>query len=187
MESMEDIFAGLNDYLDILDEAGNKTGEIKTYDEVHAKGLLHKSVHIWAVNSKGEVLLQKRSKFVRAYSECWDNSAAGHVTSQQSSIEAAQAETKEELGLDLLPDDFEYLFTLRQNIVSNNGTYLENEFVDIYLIRLDFEISKYKGEPDEVEELRWLTKEEFKKWIQGEGEQMVPHREEYEKILEYLN
>lgn len=40
------------EYLDILDEEGNKTGEIKPRKEVHSNGYWHKGVHIWIINSK---------------------------------------------------------------------------------------------------------------------------------------
>ena len=49
------------EYLDILDEQGNKTGKTKLRSEVHHDGDWHKSVHIWILNSKGDVLLQRRS------------------------------------------------------------------------------------------------------------------------------
>jgi isopentenyl-diphosphate delta-isomerase type 1 len=183
---MEDIFAGLNTQIDIVDEKGNKTGETKSYDEVHASGLLHKSVHVWVLNSKGEILLQKRSKYVRAYPLYWDISAAGHVNSGQTSLEAAQMETKEELGLLLLSADFKFLCTLNEYNVSNNGKHIENGLSDIYVLHLDLEISQLKIEPEEVEEVRWVRNEEFEKWISGKVELLVPHTGEYEKILEYL-
>lgn len=47
--------------LDVLDEQGNKTGEIKSRDEIHEKGLWHRTVHIWVVNDNKDVLMQLRS------------------------------------------------------------------------------------------------------------------------------
>ena len=38
----------------------------------------------------------------------------------------------------------------------------------------------------EVEAVKFLTVEEFKKWINGEGEKMVSHSEEYSKLIEFL-
>ncbi|HEV7702510.1 MAG TPA: NUDIX domain-containing protein [Candidatus Paceibacterota bacterium] len=181
-----DIFAHLKEKLDILDADGNKTGEAKTYDEVHSRGLLHLCVHGWVINSKRELLLQKRSKYVRAYPEYWDGSAFGHVNSGQTSLEAAQKETSEELGLDLPSEAFKHLFSVKENYVLNNGTFIENAFNDVYVIHADMEIKDFKTEPDEVTEIRWLGIEEFKEWVLGKGEPLVPHKEEYEKLLEYL-
>ena len=49
------------EYLDILDEEGNKLG-IKLRQDVHRDGDWHKVAFIFVVNDKGEIILQKRSK-----------------------------------------------------------------------------------------------------------------------------
>jgi isopentenyldiphosphate isomerase len=82
---------GKIEYLDILDNNGNKTGETRSYDEVHEKGLIHRTVHVWILNSKKELLVQKRSKDRRAHPDYWDISAAGHISAGQTSLEAAQS------------------------------------------------------------------------------------------------
>ena len=46
--------------IEVLNEKGEKTGEVVSREEVHRLGLWHKTVHIWIVNGKNEVLLQKR-------------------------------------------------------------------------------------------------------------------------------
>ncbi len=183
---MEDKFAGLKEKIDILDEDGNKIGETKTYDEVHEKGLLHLTVHVWLVNSKGQILLQKRSKYVRAYPEYFDIPAGGHVISSQNSLQGAQLETKEELGLELPESAFNFLFRVKEFYITNEGTHTENALNDVYLVNFDFNVEDFKTEHNEVTEVRFLDLEEFQKWISGAGEPLAPHEEEYKKILEYL-
>ncbi|HEX7510823.1 MAG TPA: hypothetical protein VF335_05955, partial [Chitinivibrionales bacterium] len=46
--------------IDIVDQAGNPLGYSRPRDEVHKTGLWHKTVHIWVLNSKQQLLLQKR-------------------------------------------------------------------------------------------------------------------------------
>lgn len=41
-------------------------------------------------------------------------------------------------------------------------------------------------EKEEVEEVKWIDLDEFRKWMNGEGEPMVPHPEEYKLLLERL-
>ncbi len=175
-----------DDVFDIVNEQGEKTGESKTYTEVHEKGLLHITAHVWLLNSKGQILLQKRSKQVRVYPGYWDNSASGHVLAGQSSLEGAQTETEEELGVTLLLSDFKYLFTIEEQYILNNGSHIEHALNDVYIVNHDAPLEEFKLPPDEVEEVRWLDKEEFEKWISGKGEKMCLHLEEYKKILEYL-
>lgn len=91
----------MGEFFDILDEQGNKTGKIKKREDVHRDGDWHKSVHIWIVNDKNEVLLQKRSPNKDSHPNMWDISCAGHLIAGDTSISGALREAKEELGLDL--------------------------------------------------------------------------------------
>jgi len=177
----------MEEFLDILNPVGDKTGESKSYDQVHRDGLMHRTVHVWLMNSKKQLLLQKRSKQKRAYPSLWDISSAGHVSSGQTSIEAAVRETKEELGLTISSQNFQFLFTVEEHVILNNGTYINNEFQDVYLVNLDVDILSLRIQQDEVDEVRWVDVGKFEEWILGQGETLVPHEEEHRKLLEHLN
>jgi isopentenyl-diphosphate delta-isomerase type 1 len=86
------------EYLEVVDEDNQVIG-IADRQEIHAKGLRHRSVHIFIFNTKGELYLQKRSPHKDQYPEHWDTSAAGHTDPGETPIEAAQRELLEELGL----------------------------------------------------------------------------------------
>ena len=49
------------EYIDIFDENNNPTGEIKEKVQAHEDGNFHRTAHIWIMNNKKELLLQKRS------------------------------------------------------------------------------------------------------------------------------
>jgi isopentenyldiphosphate isomerase len=53
MKAQEDIFDIVNEKDEIIGQASRP--------EVHAKNLFHRASHVWIFNSKGEMLLQKRS------------------------------------------------------------------------------------------------------------------------------
>lgn len=172
------------EYLDILDEQGNKTGESRPYLEVHEKGLTHSAVHVWIINDKNEILIQKRQSDRRFYPSHWDISAAGHVSAGQTSVEAAIRETKEELGLDIQESDLIFLGRVYESFATSQ--FINKEFDDIYIVKRNMEISDITLADGEVEAVKFVTKNEFKDWVDSKGEKMVPH-EEYGKILEYLN
>lgn len=178
-----------DDQMDIIDQNKEKTGEIKGYTEIHKNGLLHLTVHVWLMNKNGEFLLQKRSKEVAVFPEKWDVSATGHVNSGQSSLEAAQMEMMEELGLYLPLDNFEYLFTVRENTVFDNGEYIhkENALNDIYLVHLDVSIEDLKLAKEEVSETKWIKIADLEKIAKGDDDTVTPHIYEYKKLLEYFN
>jgi 16S rRNA (adenine1518-N6/adenine1519-N6)-dimethyltransferase len=65
---------------------------------IHREHLLHRAVHIFLVNCRGELLLQKRSHRKDRFPRCWDSSAAGHVDADESYQECATRELQEEIG-----------------------------------------------------------------------------------------
>ena len=50
------------EHFDVLDEAGKPTGETMERSQVHKEGKWHRSFHLWIVEDKRYVLLQRRSK-----------------------------------------------------------------------------------------------------------------------------
>jgi 16S rRNA (adenine1518-N6/adenine1519-N6)-dimethyltransferase len=66
---------------------------------VHAEKLLHRAVHIFVLNSAGELFLQRRSYRKDTFPRKWDSSAAGHVDLGESYDVCASRELREELGL----------------------------------------------------------------------------------------
>jgi len=67
--------------------------------EIHAKGLLHRAVHVVVINAAGEILLQKRSHKKDHYGGWWDVSVGGHVNPGELYVEAAVRELDEEMGI----------------------------------------------------------------------------------------
>jgi len=87
----------LHELLDIVDVHDRVTG-VASRGEIHARGLMHRSVHVLVFNSENSVLLQKRSMQKDQFAGMWDSSCAGHVESGQSYEETAPRELQEELG-----------------------------------------------------------------------------------------
>jgi 16S rRNA (adenine1518-N6/adenine1519-N6)-dimethyltransferase len=67
---------------------------------IHRENLLHRAVHIFVLNRRGELLLQKRSYRKDTFPRCWDSSASGHVSAGESYRDCANRELKEELGVE---------------------------------------------------------------------------------------
>ena len=169
--------------IDIVDEQGNKTGEIITKPEVHKRGLWHQTVHIWIINSRGEILMQHRSEKMENYPGMGDISVAGHISSGEDSKQGALREIKEEIGIDLSASDLQLLATIKQASVLNNKTYFDNEFSDVYLVKLDLDLDQLHLQEEEVAGLRWVPIKEFKKWVKDQKEDLVPHTEEHKFLL----
>lgn len=85
---------------DVVNERNEVIGQTPR-GEVHAKGLLHRAVHVFVFNKRGEVYLQKRSHLKDVHPLVWDSSAAGHLDVGESYAVCALREVKEELGIEV--------------------------------------------------------------------------------------
>ncbi|WP_437205569.1 NUDIX hydrolase [Planctomicrobium sp. SH664] len=83
---------------DVCDEQDRVIGQAPR-SVVHARNLLHRAVHIWVWNSRGDLLLQLRSTTKDQYPSCFTSSASGHVDAGETYQEAAVRELREELQL----------------------------------------------------------------------------------------
>jgi len=177
----------MEEYIDIINkETGDNTGERKLKSEVHRDGLWHKTVHIWCVNLKNEILLQHRSKDKKNYPDMWDISIAGHISSGEDSKTGAIREIKEEIGIDILDSDLKFLSTVVQEVILNNGTYVDNEFNDIYLVILNMDNQKLHIQEEELDDLQWISIPELKKWVAEKRPDLVPHESECNILFDYL-
>ena len=70
-------------------------------DEVHARGLRHRAIHVQIFNHAGEVFLQKRSIWKDRSPGKWDSSTAGHVDAGESYEQAARRELMEEIAVEV--------------------------------------------------------------------------------------
>lgn len=147
--------------LDVLDENGNKTGISKSKEEVHAKGLWHGTVQIWLMNSKGEILVQKRSHLKQSRPGKWDNSCAGHMAAGESAIETAVRELKEELNIDIAHENLELLYKSQSKQIEKNGAFINHQHNNVFLVEKDIDITKLTLQEEEVDEVRFIHHEEL--------------------------
>ena len=94
-----------DEVFDVVDENDQVTGRA-TRAEVHANGLLHRAVHVFVFNRRGDLLLQKRSHLKDAHPGVWDSSVSGHLDAGEDYGAAAIRELAEEMGIsDTSPEE----------------------------------------------------------------------------------
>jgi len=174
------------EYFDILDEKGNKTGKKKLRSEVHRDGDWHKAVYVWIVNPKGQILMQLRHPQKDLDPNMWDAAVAGHNIAGSDSLDTAVKEVKEEIGLTIDKNDLEYLFSHTGSTARNNGEFINNSFYDYYLLVKDIDVNKLKLQEEEVTTVKFIEISELERVLAENDEKYVIHSYSYPKIIKIL-
>lgn len=169
--------------IDIYNEQGEKTGISLDRHKVHSKGLLHRAICVWIVNSNNEILLQRRSSHVM-FPDLMDISFSGHIQSGESPLDAVLREGKEELGIHIEKQKLQYLFSCR--ICDNIDLYFENEIDDVYLYRNDIPIEQYLFCDNEVQSVVYVPFDEFRFMVKNQAKCLVPYKVHYHFFINAL-
>ncbi len=150
---------------DIVDvETGVPTGVTKARSKVHRDGDWHSSVHIWIINkTTGDVLVQKRAACKDSWPNVWDIGCAGHISAGSTPVDTAITEVHEELGLVVKKEELQYMGKIKQQQVINNGTFIDNEWVHIFVLAHSENIptSSFKLQESEVDEVAYIPLQDF--------------------------
>ncbi len=172
--------------IDLYNPDGTLSGKTASRNEIHRLGLWHKTVHIWVLTPKGELLLQKRASDKESHPGLWDISAAGHITAGDTSLHAAIRELGEEIGLAAEEPDLRFMFSLRQCCEDFARPFIDREITDIYLLRRAVDPDRLALDRHEVEAVRLISTREFSREFSEHPELFTPHEEEYGRLLEML-
>jgi len=153
----------VSELLDIVDATDRVIGQASR-DDIHREQHLHRATHIVLSNSRGEVFVQLRSNSKDNNPGMWDTSAAGHVDAGESYVGCAVREVREELGVEVSPEQLEFVSRLHPS--PENGF----EFVMVYRAISDDPLSL---QADEVADGRWLSPHELDHWIETQPTQFT--------------
>lgn len=139
MDGNSEIFDIVNDNDEVIGSASR--------DEVHKRGLKHRSVHLLIFNKQGSVLLQRRSMEKDTFPGTWDSSVSGHVDSGEIYDEAVIRESWEELGVGFheVPEKIFKVDACEET---------DNEFSWVYR---HFSEGPFSPNMDEISEIKWFT------------------------------
>ena len=142
--------------MELVDKFNNKRYYLNKSSDRYEKteGEYMQSVHTWILNSNGEFLIQKRSHNKRNYPDMWSQTG-GAVDSGELPIDAALRECREELGIDFLKENTELLLSFKR-------TY---DFIDVFLIKVDFDISDLTLQKEEVQDAKWIQPDKLREMI----------------------
>lgn len=143
---------------DLYTEDRVKTGQTHIRGDEMPEDRYHLVVHVWIVNSKGEYLISQRSANRPTFPLMWE-CVGGSVTAGEDSLQGAIRETKEEVGVSLLPENGKLLYSEIRKI--KNGIRF-NDMKDVWLFRYDGKIPLHRATTDEVVAAEWMTVDQIR-------------------------
>lgn len=108
------------------------------------------STFIWVINDDDKILIQQRLSTTKKMPNMW-GATAGGVKENETSLDGAIRELKEELGIIATRDEIEFI-----------GSYKRiNDFVEVWICKKNIEIGELILEPTEVQDAKWVSVDEF--------------------------
>ena len=147
MTETEEIFDVVNDQDQVIDRLPRS--------EVHARNLLHRSVHALVFDSNQRVFLQLRNDDRDCDPSLWDSSVGGHLQAGEDYDHAIIREAQEELGIKLNTTPTR-LFKLQ---ASRETAY---EFCWVYHVMND---GPFQLDANEAADGKWFSEREINDWI----------------------
>lgn len=133
----------------------NENRELLGKDHIRGKQLpidsYHLVVHVWIRNSKGEYLISQRSANRPTFPLMWET-VGGSVVKGEDSLQGAIREAKEEVGVDLVPENGKVLFTKIR----------KDSILDVWLFEYDGEVDLCNATTDEVAQAAWMDRKQIK-------------------------
>ena len=147
------------EYLDIADEKGNPIGKTVSRKDAHEFGILHRTAHVWVIREtpgRVEVLLQKRSKDKDSFPDMYDTSSAGHIPAGDEPLLSAVRELKEELGIDINPNE----------VIEFNSGCDGKDCYRMYYIKKDINLNDITIQEEELTEVKYFSMKELEEMVE---------------------
>lgn len=135
------------------------------------KGNYHLGADVWIVNSDKKIFIQKRSDAKKLSPGVWAMTG-GSVIYGETPKETIVRESMEELSIDVQQDELEFMTKFKTG----------NVWVDTYILKRDYDISKMKFDIQEVVEAKWATWQEIDDIVNSGN--FIEHRWEF--VKDYL-
>lgn len=135
--------------IDLYDNARNIV-QIAEYRDTVPDGLNRRFVHVWFINQKGLFLMQQRVANTNRFPNKW-GATGGCVRHNERSYNTVVRESREELGIIVDINKSELLATIKH----------PNDFVDVWLVKVDDNYLNLKLQTDEVQNAQWMSNEEI--------------------------
>lgn len=168
--------------VDIVDKNNRVIGKASR-SEAHIKGHIHRALSVLILNSKGQILLQRRSKNKSIHPLSWDISTSEHVLAGESYEDAGVRSVVEELGVEVSISKVTEEKLQQRKYQLKDHLVLENEIV--LMLKGNHE-GPFYIDPSEVDSVKFFEVEEIEKMVQSGEDFTIWFLEEWENIKQVV-
>lgn len=148
---------------------GYKDRDKVTKDDIYRVSAL------WIVNSKGEILLARRSYTKDHDPGKWGPAVAGTVEKEEDYYSNILKETEEEIG----SKDIKIKRSYKERVFGK-WTY----FCQWYVAKVDKNVSDFKIDKNEVAGIRWFSRQDLAKLYKQNPEEIIGTKEEWLRLFD---
>jgi len=167
IETRTEIVSDEAELLILVDSEDQPIGELDKAACHNGEGKLHRAFSLFVLNSKGQILLQKRAKNKRLWGGYWSNSCCSHPRVGESMVDAVVRRSKQELGL-AVDAKFVYKFEYSAKFGEAGS---ERELCSIY-------VAQTSDEPvfntEEISACRWVSPAKLAKALVDNADHYTP-------------
>lgn len=168
--------------IDIVNEENVIIGK-SSRGEAHKKGHIHRALSVLILNSKGQILLQKRSAKKSVHPLSWDLSTSEHLLAGETYEDAGVRSVKEELGVEVLAEVVTKPKLQKRKHRLGKELILDYEIV--LMLKADHD-GPFKLDPKEVAHVQFFSVEEIENMIKNDEDFTVWFLEEWENVKKVL-
>ena len=167
IETRTEIVSDEAELLILVDSEDQPIGELDKAACHNGEGKLHRAFSLFVLNSKGQILLQKRAKNKRLWGGYWSNSCCSHPRVGESMVDAVVRRSEQELGL-AVDAKFVYKFEYSAKFGEAGS---ERELCSIY-------VAQTSDEPvfntEEISACRWVSPAKLAKALVDNADHYTP-------------
>jgi isopentenyl-diphosphate delta-isomerase len=170
-----------NDLLILVNKNDEQEGYATKLKCHEGNGILHRAFSVFLLNSKNELILQKRSENKPLWPLYWSNSVCSHPRKDELLSDATQRRLKEELNVESsrLKKAFHFTYQASYKDVGS-----ENEFCHVYYGRT---FQSPAVNENEIAEIKEVSLKEAQQWVKNSPEAFTPwFLLEWERVLPHL-
>lgn len=161
------------EYFDVLDENRNFLNRILPRGTKLAPNEFNQGAEAWILSKDNKILITQRSE-LKSHPLMWE-APGGCTVAGETTFQTIIRELQEELGLDIDTNSIKLI----------NTKLYKYQFVDIFIVRADIELSTLKLQDSEISDSKFVSCDEMEQLINEQ--QIVPCTlDHYDIVKNYI-